>query len=327
MKSKKAATNAWTIVGVAIVIALIAYAVVPSFQSKVDGLFGKTDSTPAQQLITDTCPSDGTTSWTIQTPDALASTATNVNAEIYIFDGDQLVKSATSSAGSASADLTCGKVYSAIALNTTANSGAYGAKFSLDSKQAKQTATVKLVQFGGAKILGIENPADPARNANVSLSAGATKQFEIKFAGNTTEKGYNMPIIMCQVNVTSIKAVSIGTFSDGSAVVPVTNLPKRVSASANYQYYAWQYAGILDPTKGVISASGSITAQASITPSTADSMSCKLVDQASWKKANYVSASLDNGFAIGAENTETLADVGAPDSTAATLSYVHAGGY
>ncbi|MEK6878436.1 MAG: hypothetical protein AABY22_02450 [Nanoarchaeota archaeon] len=136
MKSKKAASNTWMIVASLIVIGLIAYAVSPTFQVKVDGLFGGTSTPAPEQLNTDTCPSDGTTSWTIQTPDALASTATNVNAEIYIFDGDALTKSVTSSSGSATADLTCGKVYKAIALNTTTKLGAYAKKFDLDSKQA-----------------------------------------------------------------------------------------------------------------------------------------------------------------------------------------------
>jgi len=326
-RNKKAESNTGTIVVIIIAALLLAYVFVPAVTFKVDGFFGKNTVTPIEQLNTDTCPSDGVTSFVIQTPDKLASTATNVNAEVYIFDGDSLVKSGTSASGSVTMDLTCGKVYQGIALNTTASTGAYATKFSLDAKQAKQTVTAQMVQMGGAKILGIENPADPTRIANISIAAGTVKNFDIKFAANVTEKGYNRPIIMCQVNISSIKAVSIGSFSDGSSVVAVSSLPKRVTASAAYQYYAWEYPKMLDPSVGVVTASGSITSQASITPSTTDSMSCKLVDQATWKASNYVSSSLDNGFKTGAENTETLADVGAADSTAVDLNFVNAGGY
>lgn len=329
-KSKKAESNLWTIVGVIVVLGLVAYAAdFGGFQGKLDGFFGKSSSsTPTAPLNTGECPSDGTTTFTLYTPDKLASTATDVIAEYYVFDGDSLEKSGVTSSGSATIDLTCGKQYSAIALNTTTGQkGAYAVEFTLDAKNAKQSETVQLVQVGGAKILGIENPADPSRIANVSLTAGTTKNFDLKFAANETERGYNRPIIMCQVNITSIKSVSIGSFSDGSPVVAVTNLPKRVSATANYQYYAWEYPKMLDPSIGVITATGSIVSQSSITPSSTDTMSCKLVDQATWKKSNYKSLSKTSGFLMGAENTETLADVGAADSTAASLNFNNGGSY
>lgn len=327
-KSKKAETNGLTIFAIVAIIGLLAYAMnIGGFGDSVNGFFGKS-STPNEQLNTNDCPSDGTTTFTIYSPDQLASTATDVIAEYYIFDGDTLYKSGVTSSGSASVDVTCGKEYKAIALNSTAGlSGAYATEFVLNAKTAKQTETVQLVQVGGAKILGIENPADPARNANISLTAGTTKNFDLKFAANVTEKGYNRPVIMCQVNITSIKSVSIGSFSDGSSVVPVVALPKRVSATANYQYYAWEYPKMLNPSIGVITASGSITSQSSITPSSTDTMSCKLVDQATWKKSTYKSASMASGFVTGAENTETLADVGGPDSATATIAFNNGGGY
>lgn len=320
----------WSIVGIVLAVAVVAAVFnIGGFGDKVNSWMGKTatETGTEENLLTTNCPSDGVTTFQLYTPDKLASTATDVVAEYYIYDGNQLVKSGTTSSGSASIDLTCGKDYQGVALNTTASSGAYAETFEVKARSAKQSATVPLVQFGGAKILGIENPADPSRIANISIAAGATKQFDIKFAANVTEKGYAKPLIMCQVNISSIKSVNIGSFSDGTKVTTVTALPKRVAASANYQYYAWEYPKILDPSGPVVTASGSIAAQASVTPSTADSMSCKLVDQATFKMSDFKSLGLTAGFITSAENTETLADIGAADSSAASLYFVNGNGY
>ena len=46
-----------------------------------------------------------------------------------------------------------------------------------------------------------------------------------------------------------------------------------------------------------------------------------------WKKASFQSLSLDSGFITGAENTETVTDVGGPDSLNATIAFNSAGGY
>ena len=57
-------------------------------------------------------------------------------------------------------------------------------------------------------------------------------------------------------------------------------------------------------------------------------MSCKMVDQATWKTSGYKTAtSIEDAFKTGPENTQTLSDVGGPDSSDATYSYIHASGY
>jgi len=329
MRGKTGKSDLATIIIFVLIAGVAAYAFdFGGFQTKVDGWVGDSGSQQGgnEILATDNCPSDGVTTLTLYTPDKLASTATNVVTEYYIFDGDQLVTSGTNTGSSASIALTCGKDFKVQLLNSTATAGAYGQIVDVKTRQAKQSLTVPMVQMGGATILSIQNPADPSRNSNVSLVAGATKNFEIKFAANVTQKGYNNPIVMCQANVSSIQSVSIGSFSDGTTVGSVTALPKRVSATAGYVYYAFEYGKLLNPTVGVITAVGSITAS-STTPYTGDSMTCILVDQATWKASNYQSVGLAAGFKTGAENTETNSEIGARDSNTATYYFSNTGGY
>lgn len=324
-----------TIIVIGLIIGLIAY--VGNFGGFADTVnsWGGSDSETSEDGLSDTstkdCPTTGVTTYTVNVQDELTASATNVDAEYFIFNGNKLIKEGTTgSDGTVDVDVTCGKDYKMLLLNTTAGSGqgAYSKIVDLNARISADTMNVELVKFGEAKILGIENPADPSRLANVTLTAGATKNFELKMVANATEKGYNRPIVMCQVNISSISTVDIGSFSDGTQVLDVTSLPKRVSASAGYAYYAWEYPKMLTPAVGVITASGNIVALASVTPSIVDSMSCIIVDQATWKNSGYkTSSSIEAGFITGPENTETLADIGGPDATASTYTYVHAGGY
>lgn len=324
----------------ALIIGVVAYAAnIGGFQGTVNNLFGgsssgsdggSTGGVPTDEALK-LCPTDGVTTYTLNTQDALTTTATNLDVEYYVFNGNKLIKEGTTgSDGTVSFDVACGKDYKLLLVNTTtgtSNGGVYAKTLDLKARIAEDTVNEELVSIGQAKILGIENPADPSRNANISIVASQTKQFDIKFSANVTQKGYNQPIILCQANVTSIADVNIGSFSDGTPVKEVTSLPKRVSATAGYAYYGFEYPKLLEPGMGVVTASGSIVASAT-TPSTADSMDCKIVDQATWKTSGYkVATSPEEAFKTGAENTETNADVGGTDSSVVVLEFTHASGY
>jgi hypothetical protein len=328
--NKRAEAKLGTVLVWIVVALVVAYvANFNGFQSTVNGWMNhenKEISTLGANL--GTCPSSGITTYTLNVQDALASTATNVNAEYFVFDGSKLVKEGTTgTTGTTTFDLNCGGNYNVLLMNSTSVIGYYSQVKSLSPSQSSDTVTASLTRYGQAKILGIENPADPARAGNTTLGASAVKQFDLKFVANQTERGYNSPIILCQANVTSVANVNIGSFSDGTPVSSVVVLPKRVTAAAGYVYYAWEYNKMLTPVMGVITASGSITATSS-TPLGTDAMTCKLVDQATWKTASYKTASsIDAAFKTGAENTETLANVGAADTDAVSFQFANNGGY
>ena len=328
MKNRKGEAKLGTILVVLLLVGFGAYSMGwTNLPAPIDG--AASDSPTAG--TTANCPSTGITTYTINVQDELTSSATNVDAEYYFFNGNKLIKEGTTgSDGTVDVDLTCGKDYKLLLLNTTAGTGngLYSKVFDLQARTSSDTFNAELVTFGEAKILGIENPADPSRNANVTLAAGSTVNFDLKFIANKTERGYNRPIIMCEVNVSAINSVSVGSFSDGTSVVSVTTLPKRITATGGDTYYAWEYPKILTPNMGVITASGNLVALGSVTPSTTDTMACKIIDQATWKTAGYkISSTIDDGFKTSAENTETLADVGGPDSSVSSYTYINAGGY
>lgn len=334
--NKKGEAKGGTIVMIVLIGLVVAYlGNFGGFADKINSWGGTDDTGNNGNDLTDTttkdCPTTGISTFTINAQDELTSSATNVDVEYYFFNGQKLIKEGTTgSDGTVDVDVTCGKDYKLLLLNTTAGSGKgiYAKILDVSARISADTLNAELVKFGEGKILGIENPADPARLANVSLVAGETKNFYLKFNANATERGYNRPIIMCEVNVSAISSVSIGSFSDGTSVVSVASLPKRITATAGDTYYAWEYPKMLTSNSGLIIASGSITALSSVTPSTTDTMACKMVDQATWKTSGYkTSTSIDEGFKTGPENTETLSDVGGPDASVVSYTYVNAGGY
>lgn len=314
-------------------ILVAAYLFVPSFQTSVKGWFGGSTSTPTPGSgITDptSCPSSGITTYTLNVQDKLASTATNVDVEYYVFNGAKLISDGvTGGDGSVSYDVACGKNYKILLINSTtgqSTGGAYGQILDLNARIAADTVNAEVVKVGGASIVRIENPLDQQRDNNITLAAGATKSFNLVFQANGTAQAYQNPLILCQANITSISNVQISSFSDGTPVKSVTP-PSRVTASAGYQYRAWEYSKILETANGAVTATGTISAQASVTPSTTDSMTCRIVDQQLWKKASYKTAtSPEEAFGFGAENTETLADIGGVDSSSASLNFNNADG-
>lgn len=318
MANKSGKSDLMTLVIVLAIVGVVAYmGNFSGFQDTVKGFLGKSSATGSSNnvgsnLQTSTCPSTGTTSVTLNTHDKLATAATNVQAEYYIFDGNTLVKSGTTSAGTASFDLTCGKSYKGIVLNTTAGTGAYAETFTVDAFAASSTQNLNLVQFGGAQIKKIYQTD---LTSNISLASNGNSAFKMDIRENVSNKGYNKPIILCQANVSSISSVTL------DSQVTSTAIPSRISPTSGYKYYAFEYPKMLDQTIGILTLSGTITA-GSTAPATTDSMSCIVVDQATWKKAQYSSLSLDDGFKTGPENTESSnADVGAVDSPASSLYF------
>jgi hypothetical protein len=331
MYNKKAESDILKIVVIVAVGLLIANLVGVIDLSQYIGTSSEKPSVDLTDEATKNCPTTGTTTYTINVQDALTSTATNVDAEYFIFNGNKLIKEGTTgSDGTVDVDVTCGKDYKLLLVNTTAglSNGLYQGVYDLKARISADTLNAKLYDVGSGKILGIENPADPSGNANVSLTAGATKNFDLKFVANSTEDGFNKPIIMCEANVTEISSINLASFSDGTTVKEVTSLPKRLSPSSGQQYYAWEYPKILTPNMGVVTASGNLVVSGSVTPAATSDMTCILIDQATWKSSDYKTASsIDEGFKIGPENTETLADTGGPDSTTSSYTFTHSGGY
>lgn len=305
------------------------------FQNTVNGFFGggapsasPNQGSAAAPVLTDTkdCPTDGTTTYTVNIQDALTTTATSLYPEYYVFNGNQLIKEGTLTSSANTISLSCGKDYQVLLINTTAkgdlssSSGAYPKVVDLKARIAQQTLNEKMYTVGQAKIYKIVNPVETAGSSNwfnMSLPANSEKSFEIMFGANYTQRAFNKPLIVCNVNVSEITTITLSSFNDGKKPV-VRDVPRRITATTGRTNYAWEYPGMLDMTQGIITATGSLKSASTMpTGTNAQNMTCILVDQTKWKKAAYKTAtSIDTAFGEGAENTETLADVGGPDTVA-----------
>lgn len=309
-----------------IVLVVVALLVVGIATGYIDlSKFGKSTPAPPQNGGTGICPDTQLSNVYINTLKALTTTPTSATATAYVYDGGtKFVATGTTSSTSSAISLACGKTYKAIVLNETAGvgNGYYSTTQDIITDQATKTYNLELYQYGSVRIINIKNPVDPAGLNNISASIGAVKDFTIQLSENYTQTAFNKPIILCQVNTTSVTQLTLG-----GETTPVVSLPKRVSASTGYQYYGFVINRMYKSTDALLEVPGKITFSSSIAPSASDSMTCKVVDQATYRKSNYQLVDLSTAFTEGAENVESLADVGGPDSATASLYFVNGGGY
>lgn len=285
-----------------------------------------------QQLVTTTCPTDGTTTYTVNVQDELTTSATNIDTQYFIFNGNKLIKEGnTGSDGTVDVDVACGKDYKLLLLNTTAAGGHYGKVIDLKARISEDTVNTQVVRFGSAQIISIVNPADPNRRANASFSASSINNFDLTFKANFSQRGYNYPLIMCQAPTTNITDIMVSdTAPNGVKLTEVTSFPKRVSANSGEQYYGWQYEGMLTPADATITIRG--TLQAGSNGADHDgNMTCKILDKAMYKSPDYkIATSIEEAFPEGYED-ESQADVGAPDfsdgSETASFNFQNIDGY
>lgn len=331
--NKRAETKIATVLIWILIIGAIAYvADFGGFRGTVDSYLKKpttpstSPGTAVEPTLSDTkdCPTDGTTTYTMNIIDALTTTATSRYPEYYIFNANQLIKEGTLSSTASTVSLACGRDYDVLLINTTSgdnNGGLYPEVVQLKARIAQQTLNAQMYSIGDAKIYKLINPIETAGSTayfNLSLPANSEKNWEIQFGANTSQKAFNKPIILCNVNSTEISAISLDSFSDGKKPV-VKSVPKRITASTGRAYYAWEYPGMIDMTQGIKTGAGTIKSTSSmpVTLTNAQNMTCILADQTKWKTSTYKTAgSIDEAFKEGAENEESLADIGADDTTA-----------
>lgn len=290
---------------------VVVYMFVPSVQDTVDGIFqpGEEITPPVGESK---CPSSGLTEVTLNVQEALASTATNKNVNYYAFDDGTLVKDGETGAdGTVSFDLGCAanKKYTILILNETAASGCYPETVTIDASGPISVHNIEVYEFGQAKLSNVGSSVDPAETHNVSGGAGKTCGIVLTFANNESVSGYNKPLIMCQANTTAVTNIIWNGATEADEKAPV-----RVSASSGFAYWTYEIPRMIKSTEGAIKLTGTIEFAASKSPKASSNMTCKIVDQATFKVAAYKTLSLEEGFLEAAENTETRAEIGATDS-------------
>lgn len=313
--------------GVILIIALLivgAYMLVPSFKTGVTNLISGGTTTPP--VAAGKCPSSGLTEVTLNSQEALAATATNAVTDYYVFekDGTYITTGNSGADGQSVFNVACAKdkKYDILVINETTSAGSYGQLIEADASGPTFSKALKMYEYGQINVVGVGSSTNPANTGNISSGLGKTCGFVVTFNENETASAFNKPLIMCQVNVSSVTGVTMSGVTEANA-----KKPQRITATSNYNYYTYELGTLLKSTDAAQKISGTITFSASTTPSTADSMTCKIADQADYKKAAYQTLKYSEGFVESAENAETQSDIGAPDSNTGTLYFVDASGY
>lgn len=265
------------------------------------------------------CPSSGLTTLTINAQEALASTATNANVSYYIYDGSLLVASGdTGSDGTIGIDLACGagKIYKGLVLNEKRHDGFYPQQFTVNAQGPTDTKNFKMYQFGTVDMASIVSSSDPTGGSNVSGGAGKNCGWTVTFSNNETASAYNNPLVLCRVNSTAITGLSLAGTSPG--VKPV-----RIATLSGFQDYAFELAQLVKSTDSAVKLSGKLqfSSSASFSSAHQNNLSCIVVDQATYRVAEYNTLSLEDGFVTAGENKETVADIGGGDSNRKTMMY------
>jgi len=322
--SKKAMSGGMIFLMVVGIFAL-AYVAIPDFKNTINNI-GKSTPTTPDTVTPGKCPSSRLTEVTLNTQEALAATNTNSVTDYFVFekDGTYITTGNSGSDGQSVFNVECaeGRKYDVLVLNETTSAGSYMQQFEIDASAATFSKSLKTYEFGDINLVSVASSTDPLGTSNISAGLGKTCGFVITFSENETASAYNKPLIMCQTNISSVTGITMSGVTEANA-----KKPNRVSSSANYKYTTYELPVLLKSTDAAQKISGTITFSTSTAASAIDSMSCKIADQSTWKKAEYQTLKLSSGFLESAENQETNDDIGAPDSNTATLSFIHSSGY
>lgn len=310
-------------------IILILVAIVFVYTQNIFGLKDLLSPAPAPTLTGGTgtgttgCPSSGLTTLTINAQEALASTATDANVSYYIYDDSTLIANGdTGSDGAVNVDVACGvgKSYKGLVLNEKRHDGFYKQDFTIDATGPTDVKNFKMYQFGTIDVASVVSSASPSGNDSIAAGTGKTCGWTITFSENESAAAYDKPLVLCLVNSTAVTDLTL----TGTKDVTGTLKPVRISSPGGHQYYAFELGQMVKSTDSAIKLSGTILFSSSQTVdgnSGKNNLSCLVVDQATYRVAEYKTLGLEDGFRTAGENQETVADIGGGDSDRATLYF------
>jgi len=306
-----AKNNNWIILLVIGAIALLAMGVIPmpSWGSQDDG------------EIDDLYPSDLETTITLNTGDALATTATNANVSYYVFTADgKYQKEGTTSAGTGTFDVAAGRDYKIILYDDTAGTSdvdyvptevSFSTNGADPSGRALQTINVDLYKESNATIKAVQDPVD--LNANVSAVAGSTVAFDLLIATTSSNALVHKPVVQVDINSTEVEDVKISGLSS-------VECPTRNSVSAGHKHYCFLYDIDLKASDGIKKLSGTLLIDSATTPATTSGATFTILDTGIYREAGYRTAGY-SAFKYGTENPVDDSNIGSADSASLFLEY------
>ena len=166
-KRAQMTTGAMLIIGaIALVLFWTQTTIIQDFLDTPTGGDGNGEVEPGR------CPSSGLTEVTINTQEALASTATDSTHDYYVFDKDgTFITTANSgSNGQSVFNVGCseGRRYDVLVVNETAVSGFYPQTIEIDASGPTDTHNLKTYEYGNIDLISVASDTDPAGTTNIS---------------------------------------------------------------------------------------------------------------------------------------------------------------
>lgn len=248
-------------------------------------------------------PSSGLATVTLNFDDKLATTATPVVAEYYIFNGeDKLAYSGTAASdGSASKDVSYGKSYKLLAFNGTGTqNGYYAVSDTIVADAASVSKNIHMYKEGLVSIT-VKNPTD--LSGNITANAGQTKNFFIELEENKTRAAYQNPIVLLNYNKTGVQEINI-------VGATVETCPTRTASYSGriIKCFALPKEFLLS-TDGIYQVTSQVTFS-SLAQEPLDYINVSVIDKAMYKKPG---ADKLSDFVYATED-QSNTDVGAKDA-------------
>lgn len=303
--------NFWLWIGAFVVVALaLGWISIPS------GIFSSGDDG-----VSELYPSDLKTTITLNTGDALSTTATATTVNYYVFDSaGKYLKEGTTSSGTASFTVPTGGNYKMIIYyDATAGGGTSDylpqvVEFSTDGDnpegRALQTVNVDLYKESAATINSLRDPVD--LDSNITASAGAAVHFDVLISATTAYAALNKPVVLMTVNSSAWQDIDMNSLSS-------VDCPDRVSTVSGYQDYCFKYDSMLTSGEGIKMFTGTLYADAALAPASNSKLNATILDTGMYIEPDYKTKGFE-AFKYGTENPLNNAEVGAADSSVSQLT-------
>jgi len=296
----------WVLVAV---VALLALGII-----NVDKIFGGDNEDDAKDLY----PSTLTTTITLNTGDALATSATQTTVKYYVFTASgNYLKEGTTSSGTASFTVPTAGNYKLIAYYDEAGTDylPMEVSFSTDGSnpegRAVQTVNMDLYKESNATISAVRDPVD--LDTNITASAGASVDFDVLLKATTAYAALNKPVIVVDVNSSEWQDVSMSTLSE-------VTCPSRLTSGSQREKYCFQYNSPVLSSEGIQMFSGNLVADSANAPVSNSQVNITVIDAGLYIEPNYKTSGYSAFKQSALQNPLSKADVGATDSSTSTLT-------
>lgn len=295
---------------------------------------GATEPTTQQPDTSGLAPSDLTTTVTINTKDALATSDTNAEVLYYVFKtdtGEFYNSGSTHSDGQDSFDVQWGGEYDVIAFNDSSKKSYHGflperTSFIADADEGSvKTINMELIKLGGTQISAVQDPVD--LNANISCATGSTQSWQVIWKSNHSNAGILNPILSFSANQTGVDSDGVKITSSGWDEM---TCPARFANEtfAIYKRWCFRFTGDLGEGAGVVtSAHGLQTTKGTIKYHDTNDPGCgatactsgacpvyeiQISDEQMYAKPGYVTNGVDYMIVAAEDDSDT--DLGSEDS-------------